>query len=265
MRTTIIVFLAILIPFSSSEIKAQKSRKSRKAQQPATEYKKIDFYDKYAYKTAIEMYEIADTLPFGEDAFLLVKETSRLINRGASIDDEEIWKNLQKLEPYRMHPTVQDEVRIWVEKGAKSISTQPATKQATLSSLQSVSKAYNSGEFDKAIQECRKILSEAPNHLDIRSNMALALMHVNRDLCAQIELEIIRELSNVHIPSMLNLTVVYERMNMRGEAEQMVFTLKRLSDKQKLDIPPVRYNAAWYQFQNGNTRYADTLRNRANR
>ena len=256
MRTTIILFLTILVPFSSLQVKAQNSD---------TEYKKLNFYDKYAYKTAMEMYKVAETKPFGEDAYFLMKDITRLINRGASIDDEEVLDNLKMLEPYRMSPKVQDELKIWVDKSAKLILSRLTTKQVSLSALQSVSTAYNAGNFEKTIQECRKILSETPNHLDIRSNMALALMHVNRDLCAQIELEIVRELSNVHIPAMLNLTVLYERMNMRGEAEQMVFTLKRLSERQKLDIPMVRFNAAWYQFQNGNTQYVDTLRNRANR
>jgi len=256
MRTTIITFLAILLPFTSSVIKAQKSE---------TEYKKIEFYDKHAYKTAIDMYKVAKTLPFDEDAYILMKKITRLINKGTSIDDETIWKYLQMLEPYRMDPQLQDEVLIWVEKSADLISTQSTAKQVTLSSLQSVSKAYNAGEFDRTIQECRKILSDVPNHFDIRSNMALALMHENRDLCAQIELEIIQELSKVHIPSMLNLTVLYERMNMRDYAEQMVLALKRLSDKQNLDIPIVRYNAAWYQFQNGNEKSAETLLNRNKR
>ena len=219
----------------------------------------------FAYKTAAEMYAVADTLPYSTEADLLIKEISSKIDQGLSVENEAIWANLQKLEPYRMHHRVQEAVKIWVDKSAKKISSQKSTNQTTLSSLQSVSQAYNSRDFEKAIQECKNILQGTPKHLDVRSNMALALMHQNKDLCAQIELEIVLKLSENHIPAMLNLTVVYERLNKRKDAENMVAKLLQLSAGNNLNAPLIRYNAAWYRFQNGEYFYADTLLNRTKR
>jgi hypothetical protein len=255
MKTPLFILFTLLVSFAPLKVKAQNSNEERK---------KIDFYDKHAYKTASDMYAVAETMPFDEDAYALIKEITRMINQGLPIENNIIWKNLQELEPYRMTPRVQAAVKIWVEASAKRIQTQ-SVKQVALTSLQSVSQAYNSRDFEKTVQASKTILSDAPKHFDIRSNMALALMHQNRDLCAQIELEIIHKLSDKHVPSLLNLTVLYERMKLRREAEEMVSTLKWLSENKKIDIPMARYNDAWFQFQNGNSRYANTLHNRAKR
>ena len=231
------------------------------AQNTNEEYQRIDFSDKFAFKTAIEMYEVAETKPYGEEAEILIKRITDKINQGLAIEHESIWDNLEKLEPYRKHPEIQDAVRTWVDRCAQKISGQKTGGTVTLSMLQAASKAYNAREFAKSVQECKSILKNMPNHCDIRSNMALALLHLNKDLCAQIELEITLKVCDSHIPAMLNLTVVYERLDMRNDAEEMVAVLTLLSNKKHIDIPLARFNAAWFQFQDGNSHYADTLLN----
>jgi len=205
------------------------------------------------------MYAVADTLPYSMEVDQLMHQVSAKIDQGLPIEDETIWVNLLKLEPYRMHHRVQETVKIWVDKSAKKISNQRSSGQAALTSLQSVSQAYHARDFEKTVQECKKILSQTPKHLDIRSNMALALMHLNKDLCAQIELEIVVKLSETHIPAMLNLTVVYEKANRRKDAENMASKLSQIAGSKNLDVPLIRHNVAWYHLQNGDYRYADTL------
>ena len=256
MKKTAFVLFIIFFPFSSLIIKAQSSD---------VENVKLNFHDRHAYKTAVEMYSVADTLPYNVDADLFINQISSRIDRGLPIEDETVWEILQKLEPYRMHHRVQEAVKVWVDKSVKRISTQKVTGQATLASLQSASQAYNSRDFEKTVQECKKILSGSPRHHDLRSNMALALMHQNKDLCAQIELEIVHKLSNTHIPAMINLTVVYERLNKRRDAESMANALSQLAGSRNLDVPLIRYNEAWYRLQNGEYQYADTVVNRARR
>ena len=253
MKTTVFAIFIALVSFSSTKVKAQSSD---------VENKKLNLYDKFAYKTAAEMYAVADTMPYSTEADLLITEISNKIAQGLFVENEAIWDNLQKLEPYRMHHRVQEAVKIWVDKSAKKISSQKSATQTTLASLQSVSQAYNSRDFEKAIQECKNILQGSPKHLDVRSNMALALIHLNKDLCAQIELEIVLKLSDKHIPAMLNLTVAYERLNKHQDAEDVLAKLLQLSENNKLNNPMIRYNAAWFRFQDGNYSYADTLLNR---
>ena len=256
MKANILIITFVLIQVAFLKIMAQNSNISNK---------KIEFSDPYAFKTAIDMYEIAPTLPYDGKADRLVKKISKTIGRGYPIENEDIWSDIKKLEPYRMHPNVQAAVTDWVDKCADRISKQRKVRQVRFASLQTISKNYKAGDFEQTIKACNVILLESPQHYDVRSNLALALMHLNRDLCAQIELEIICKLSSRHIPAMLNLTVVYERLNKREEAEKMAATLTQLALDHKIDMPSVGFNEAWYQFQNGNTQYADTLLNRSNR
>jgi len=256
MKTNAFVLFIIFLPLSSSIIKAQSSD---------VENITLTFHDRHAYRTAVEMYTVADTLPYSVDAGLFINQISSRVDRGLPIEDETVWDILQKLEPYRMHLRVQEAVKVWVDKSVKIITAQKNTGSATLASLQSASQAYNSRDFEKTVQECKKILSESPRHHDVRSNMALALMHQNKDLCAQIELEIVHKLSSTHIPAMINLTVVYERLNKRRDAESMANALSNLSVSRKLNVPLIRYNEAWYRLQKGEYQYADTLVHRAKR
>lgn len=252
MKTNVFAIFIILVSFSIFHAKAQSSD---------VETKTMHMFDQYAYKTAVDMYAVADTLPYSKDADVLIKNISGKIDQGLSIENETIWTNLQKLEPYRMHHKVQAAVKTWVDKSVRKISTQSTSKQVTLSVLQSASQAYKSGHFEHAVQEYKNILSGAPKHSDVRSNMGLALMHLNKDLCAQIELEIVAKLYDTHLPAQINLVVVYERMKLSKNAENLVTKLSSLANSSNLDVPMVRFNAAWYRFQSGDYIFANTLLN----
>ncbi|MDR2653380.1 MAG: hypothetical protein LBC68_13925, partial [Prevotellaceae bacterium] len=100
--------------------------------------------------------------------------------------------------------------------------------------------------------------------LAVRNNLALALMHQNKDLCAQVELEIIylenktsyqskgqpinlvARFTDIFIPGAINLTVVYERLGMTDKAKMLAHKLKEYAQYNYFPISLVEYNAAWF-------------------
>jgi len=229
--------------------------------------------DKYAYETASEMYAVADTIAATQkiplliippDTIVAAKEISMLIEKinkeiklGTLIEDDKIWSNLQQLEPYRMNEEVQASITEWV--GAMN-KYMPKSTQIPLSKVKEINKAYYAHDFDKVVDLSRQLLRKSSGYYDernyaVRNNMALALMHQNKDLCAQIELEIIKNTGNKeqhkYIPALINLTVLYERLGKSGEAENLSDDLLQYTKKENITVPLVNFNAAWYMdFKN---------------
>lgn len=215
--------------------------------------------DIYPFETAADMYDVALKRTMNETAEKLVKDISAQIDKGVKIENAAVWEKLIQLEPYRMNDAVQDAVKIWVETSVKNLPKTEST--ATARSLVSISKAYKEKNFAKAISESLTALNSAPNHYDIRSNLALALMHTQKDLCAQIELEILTKQKSDHIPGLINLTVLYERMNNISEAERIAEELIMLEKEKNFDVPLIRFNAAWFLNGRGEYGLADEIMN----
>jgi hypothetical protein len=214
--------------------------------------------DPYAYETAAGMYAGADTLPVDKTVTLLAADLSRQLKQGRMPEDDIIWDTLQKLEPYRKSEQVQKALKIWAEYIRKMEGFDfiiPASSLHTDSShlISPVVQAYRRGEFDKVIALSRELLLDSGLKAQgelvqvVRNNLALALMHENRDLCAQMELELLNTKTEIrYFPALINLTVVYERLGKREEAEVLVNRLTEYMEEEKLRMPLADFNAAWY-------------------
>jgi hypothetical protein len=227
------------------------------------------FRDKYAFKTAAEMYAVADTLPFDSKASELIKLIDRRIKDYTLIEHSSVWNQLVKLEPYRKSRQVQEAVARWT-KSCKILKIEKFPK-VTNSIL------YKRGALDTLIQQYRASLLygsefnkptfflsmiDREYEFALRNNLALVLMHKNMDLCAQIELEIVylqnanyveaerlsvpldsvTSFEQVYLPAMINLTVVYERLGMTDKARLLAQKLHEYNDTD----PMTNFNAAWY-------------------
>ena len=229
--------------------------------------------DKYAYETASEMYAVADTAEFNEEAELLISKINDGIKRGTLIDDDVIWHDFQKLEPYRMNEKVQSAVMDWVNhmSSSKKHSVNQAREAIVAIHFDKLLTEYNQQNFDTMIEQSRKILTDimlVPINEEniatyaIRSNMALALMHQNKDLCALAQLELVRKISNsTYFPALINLTVLYERLGRREEAESLSKELLKYSREQRIKVPLVDFNAAWYELNDYQNIPADIITN----
>jgi hypothetical protein len=211
--------------------------------------------DPYVYETAAGMYAVADILPFDGTAALLVADISRQLEQGFMPEDEIIWATLQELEPYRKSRQVQKALKTWTEhirEAERSDSTSATSSDSRL--ISPVAQAYRWGEFDEVITLSRKLLHNPGPKIRgellqvVRNNLALALMHENRDLCAQMELELLNTETEIrYFPALINLTVVYERLGKRKEAEVLADRLTEYMKKEKLEMPLADFNAIWLQ------------------
>lgn len=207
--------------------------------------------DKYAYETAIEMYSVADTATFNEEAALLIEKINNELKRGTLIEDNKIWIMLQQLEPYRMSAQIDTAVLKWVD----DMKVPPSPVASLKYDLDSLTKAYLDNDFDGLISMSRQILTSIlPINQTfihaVRSNMALALMHQNKDLCARVELEAVKRIGEIqkdpYFPALINLTVLYERLRKHEAAETLSKELLDFAKKEELSIPLVNFNVAWF-------------------
>jgi hypothetical protein len=207
-------------------------------------------------------------MPFDSKAAELIRQIDRIVADFVRLENPKIWDRLEQLEPYRKTPQVQKSVLQWVRSEAVVLLE---IKEPLLSTLNNY---YLQKDFDELVNYAKKALVETPiakyNTEDedaFRNNFALALMHLNRDLCAQVELEIIyrknsssriddhryavyeykdvpldsvRAFEDVYSPAMNNLTVIYERLGMSDKAK----LLSRKTAEYSAD-PLTAYNASW--------------------
>ncbi|MDR2921660.1 MAG: hypothetical protein LBV72_20125 [Tannerella sp.] len=232
------------------------------AQKMESKERQMDLRDPHAYNTAAEMLMCADTLPYTEAIDIILDLISDNINAGMLIEDEQIWKLLKKLEPYRMTEQVQMAVNVWIDKTLENIAEKQKDKMVPAKHMQSMSIAYKEKDFEKAVNIACDLLLDIPNTLDTRNNLALALMHLNYDLCAQIELEIIRRMSDQYAPGLINLTVLNERMNRSDYARGLSRELLLSSREESSDVQLARFNAAWYLNEEGDYKEADLVLNK---
>ncbi|MDR0429597.1 MAG: hypothetical protein LBH58_03860 [Tannerellaceae bacterium] len=222
------------------------------------DYKKMtvetDLRDPFAFETAADMYKIAPVKAMDSSAKKIIRNISAWINEGFQPEDSIVWESLQQLEPYRMDGTVQEVVKLWAEQVVQNISQTDSTPSA--SNLISISNDYKREYFAVMINDCRNLLKSYPNHYDTRSNLALALIHTGKDLCAQIELEILTRQKKNHAAGLVNLVVVYERMNQPAKAEQKARELEKMWF---YGNSMARFNAAWYRNKNREYKQAERL------
>jgi tetratricopeptide (TPR) repeat protein len=210
----------------------------------------FSFKDVFSFTTADSMYMVADTLPYSSNTTKIIKLINRNINYGNLLETNRVWNELLKLEPYRMHPKMEGEVSNIVEKYTALVEKKKQRFQNPISikEIKESSSFYSDGDFETFIDLGRKLLVRDPYNSDIRSNLALALMHSNKDLCAWIELETVRKFDSLHIPALINLTVVYERLGMREDAENLANHILDLHYTSFYNFPQTIYNVAWFYF-----------------
>ena len=236
------------------------------AQKKVNEYQKettsdFSFNDVHSFKSADSMYLIADTLPYSSSADLVFKTITQYIDNGRLIEKDEVWNELLKLEPYRMNPMAIDKVNIIAKKLSVLIKDSRLKFKGNLSvhDAKKHSALYTESSLDVFIKDGRGLLCRFPNNLDIRNNVALALIHKNKDLCALLELETIRNLEPLHIPALINLTVLYERLGRRVDAEMLANQLLRMQKTSDFELPQIIHNASWFMFMRENYFKADSL------
>ncbi|MDR2626805.1 MAG: hypothetical protein LBC40_02090 [Dysgonamonadaceae bacterium] len=246
---------------------------------PASSQEEMILRDPWAFETAGEMYSVNDTLPFDNKASEIMKEISVNLKKEICLEDEKIWKLLMSLEPYRKSKQVQDSIKQW----CKFYYYSPV---CTTSDVSRLARQYRNKDFKTVITDARKMLgrpsSDIPQanqstkemypEFGVRNNLALALIHENQDLCAQVELEIIlfnrssfsssssspsasnvrfdvQAFNNTYLSAMMNLTVVYERLGRPNDAERLAGSLHDYAMRNELNSSPVAFNAAWYHFK----------------
>jgi hypothetical protein len=242
------VYLLFIIIFAAvSDLSAQK-----------TEYKEFSIRDPFSYKTAAEMYAVTDTLPYSSTIDPIINKITENINNEKLIENDAVWSMLQKLEPYRMNHKVQKAVEMWVEKTAENI-LKKKSNEVSLKTLKLICADYKAKNFSQVVQKSKKELLSDPASPDLRNNFALALIHLKQDLCAQIELEILSKLFENYPAGLLNLVVVYERMNRSEDAETLAKKLYLLQFDNNIDIPEARFNAAWLMNKKGEYETAEYI------
>ena len=209
--------------------------------------------DQFAYETASEMYAVADTAAFTKNAASLIENINKELKRGTKLEDDKIWKNLEKLEPYRKCSEVHTAVSKWIEMAVEN--NKNLTDKNFILDPHSIINDYKEGDFEGVVKMSRRILLESSdkNKLSnsIRNNMALALMHQNKDLCALVELVYVWKFSKnqkeVYFPALINLTVVSERLGERDSALFLSDKLMEYTQKEMIKVPLINFNAAWYK------------------
>ncbi|MDM8551215.1 hypothetical protein QUF72_14110 [Desulfobacterales bacterium HSG2] len=169
------------------------------------------------------------------------------------LESSKIWMALIELNPCRTCYPVQAVITNWASLYQKKLRKKSSKKAASV--FEKANKNYNQGELLSACDKYKQVLRLSPTHLDARNNLALAQMHLENDLIAQIELEVVRKLDKTYIPALINLTVIYERNGQREKAEKLA---RQVFQMQK-DVPQSVYNYAWYLSLNKKYKEADNL------
>ncbi len=154
-------------------------------------------------------------------------------------ESDEVAALLPALAPCAGRESTQETAARWAELAAEMIRARG--KPGMAAELAQANLAYKKGDFEKAALAYRRVLAAAPGHLDARNNLGLAELHAGNDVAAEVHLEVLRRLEPTYVPGLVNLTVVCERLGLRGRAE----ALAREALKQQKQYPPAAYNAAW--------------------
>jgi len=205
--------------------------------------------DPWSYAKAADMYEgvplSRNLAPVLEE---IVADISAKIQGGATLEDPDVWMLLTRLNPVANAPQVQLAVEQWVVACVARID-----RNQTVDDTQEFQKANQTyrrpkkSGLEDAVKLYLEILRRNPGHLDARNNLALAALHQNQDLAAQVQLRVLRRLAPDYAAAAINLTVVYERAGLSEKAEE----LARLTATNNAALPAALFNAAWYQDLRG--------------
>jgi tetratricopeptide (TPR) repeat protein len=238
------------------------SQNDYKLEDKTTKIFSLDDY--HAFKRADSLYIQADTLPYSYRADASEKAILQYFKSSRLLEKDEVWKELLKLEPYRKDPRMVTKINNIADqlKATITFSNTFYLNRISGPEAKKFSALYKTVDFETFINEGRILLLRDPLNSDIRNNVALALMHANKDLCACVELETIRRLDSLHIPALINLTVVYERLGRREDAQKLANQLLKIQEQYNLKNPKLNYNAAWLMYIDGKNAQADSLLSR---
>ncbi len=234
-----------------------------------------------------DMMNTAPLKSFDVRADLLINFINARMMTGCSAEDSDVWEALIGLTPYRKNTEVLDALSKWAFMQIQR-SVQPKTNRRTDSffgsistyfrgtmvslwtflcdfwlthvrgvSMETASEAYSEKKYDKSEDIYTAILRNQPQNLDARNNLALVCLHQCNDPAALLELQIAILLKKDYLPGLINLTLVYERLDLPEKAHQ---TANQALSIQPL-VPAVAVNAAWFERVLGNHRQAKRVLN----
>lgn len=213
--------------------------------------------DPHAYPEAAQMYSSPPVIRLDDAGRELLKKIDTMVrtNPGAqrSAEADAWWLGLAELNPYRANPEVQEALAQWAQRCAENARTSGEPPDAA--AFEEGNRLYREGKFGPASMAYARLLVQCPAHLDARNNLALAQLHKGNDLIAQLQWEILCRLSDRYVPARINLTVVYERLGRRAEAQKMADAALA----QGGEVPAAVFNAAWLKDVAGEGQRAEEL------
>jgi tetratricopeptide (TPR) repeat protein len=198
------------------------------------------------------MLRLAPEQPMTEAAAKTIESVTARLETGTDVAAPTVRQLLLQLNPYRRHAPVQAEVSAWARRSCDWVQR---VGPLVAGHPTAGDEAYRAGRFEEAVAAYAAFLRTNPRHADARNNLALAEMRLGNDLCAQLNLEVLRRLKGDYLPALINLTVVNERLGLSSQA--------RLAADRALirreDIPQAKHNAAWYALLDGEASEAALL------
>jgi hypothetical protein len=248
-RTTgLILALAALSSFGSNQ-DTYEEQEQRSLLNPGT--------DPWSYATAEAMYEQGPPAkPFDAEAQQMVAAIARKLQDGVLPEDDEVWRMLGALNPFRTADEVQAAVENWAVQCAGRITAQVSGSDDP--QFARANAEYNQpgqAGLSRAADGYREVLRRRPGHLDARNNLALAAMHLNSDLAAQLQFAILMKADGSYVPAQINTTVLLERLGKSEEAADLAQRIVVVCT----NLPAAVYNAAWYQDLRGDRETAGRL------
>lgn len=216
--------------------------------------------DPFAFKTAEQMYDSGPHQTYDETAGgLIARIRNGFPSNYAQPDKEGFEALLLQLQPYRNTEPVQAAISQWARLYFDALSkASPKSLKSLIAgglkklgmkggaSLAQAEALYRKGEFAEAARQYRGLLLKTPRQPDARNNLALAQLHLGRDLSAQFELELLRLINPDYLPAQINLSVVLERVGRSAEARRLALAAAR-----NKDAAVAAFNAAWFHNLEG--------------
>jgi tetratricopeptide (TPR) repeat protein len=252
----LVCLLAMLCCSCGEEKTSKKSNKMHKV----SENSKTDVgRDQAAYKSYLEMVNAAPIKQYNARTKLLIEFIDARLRSGGTLEEEDILEAMEELTPYRRNSEVVSAVSGWVDLIAKRIGG--VTLKGSEKELKTAAESYSARDWDKAKRLYEGILRARPGHLDARSNLALVYMHQGHDLVAKLHLDTVLALQKDHLPGLVNLTVVCERLGLRDEARSAADRALDIQDS----LPVAAVNAAWFAVAEGRGSDAGKILNKVSR
>ncbi len=210
--------------------------------------------DPHDFVSADKMYLTGPLKEYDDIAGDSITTINQMVVKGFTFESIGVRKELYKLNPYRKCEQVQDAVKEWISM-VEEYQDPGVESNEGATFYEEGNTLYRNGDFDGAIEKYTLALQAKPYHFDARNNLALSELHRNEDLTAQLNLECLRKQNPGYIPSLINLTVVYERLHQSGQAE----LIAREAYEKCLTMPSAAFNLAWYKHGAGDFREARNL------